>query len=363
MRRRWPPLEFLPRTLATRSSSKRASPLRDILLCIVAAVLGWALTGLILRTQDVRHHARPNERSMHTRPVPVGGGLSIVLAIAMLWPGWSWPLARNELVLLGGIGLLAAVSWIDDRRPLWPATRFAVQAVVVALSLTELPVEFRLLEQIPLWVERIALGIGWLWFINLYNFMDGIDGLAGSEAVAVAAGYVAIVIVAGHRFPLTPLAVVIAGAALGYLVWNWHPARIFMGDVGSIPLGFMIGWLMLDLARHGFIAAACILPAYFAADATITLLRRLAEGAKPWHAHKTHFYQRAVQAGSTHSNVVVRVCAANLFLIGAAATSVSRPWLGLAVAASTVIGLLVNLSGGALRKATAPAKERQQRRR
>ena len=145
--------------------------------------------------------------------------------------------------------------------------------------------------------------------------MDGIDGLAGSETIAVALGYLALLTYAGLEDPFWRLALVIAASAAGYLFWNWHPAKVFMGDSGSIPLGFLLGWLMLDLALAGQWAAGLILPLYFVADATFTLLARARRGEKLWQAHRQHFYQRAVLGGATPSGVVWRVGATNAVLI------------------------------------------------
>jgi UDP-N-acetylmuramyl pentapeptide phosphotransferase/UDP-N-acetylglucosamine-1-phosphate transferase len=239
-----------------------------MLYAAAAGVLTWACTGMLVRW--LVHRARmaePTERGMHSHAIPVGGGLAIVAAISALWPLAAGPLTRYDQVVLACAVGLCCVSWIDDQRPLWPVTRLAVQAMAVSIALSAMPPDGQLLPMIPLAVEPILLGIAWVWIINLYNFMDGIDGLAGSETVAIGIGVVAIGTVAtgvGHE---TALAFILAGAALGYLVWNWHPARIFMGDCGAIPLGFLVGWLMLVLARKGALAAAVILPLYFIADA------------------------------------------------------------------------------------------------
>jgi UDP-N-acetylmuramyl pentapeptide phosphotransferase/UDP-N-acetylglucosamine-1-phosphate transferase len=188
------------------------------------------------------------------------------------------------------------------------------------------------------------LGLAWLWFINLFNFMDGIDGLAGSEAIAVALGYLLIVTWAGHDHPLWRPALIVAASVAGYLAWNWHPAKVFMGDAGSIPLGFLLGWLLLDLALAGQWAAALILPAYFAADATYTLLKRALRGEKPWQAHREHFYQRAVLGGATPPGVVWRVSAVNAALIALALASLAHPVPALAAAAALVAALLAHLA-------------------
>jgi UDP-N-acetylmuramyl pentapeptide phosphotransferase/UDP-N-acetylglucosamine-1-phosphate transferase len=208
------------------------------------------------------------------------------------------------------------------------------------LCLASLPAEARVVPAIPLTAERILSGLAWLWFINLFNFMDGIDGLAGSEAIAVAIGYLTLVTAVGQSGPLWHLALILAAATAGYLYWNWHPAKVFMGDAGSVPLGFVLGWLLLDLALRGYWAAALILPLYFAADATYTLLTRALRGEKPWEAHRQHFYQRAVLGGTSPSGVVWRVSAANAVLIVLALMSATRPVPALAAAAAVVAGLL-----------------------
>src|SRR4029453_705673 len=140
--------------------------------------------------------------------------------------------------------------------------------------------------------------------------------------------------------PLSSLALIVAASAAGYLFWNWHPARVFMGDAGSIPLGFLLGWLMLDLTLRGQWAAGLILPLYFVADDTFTLFARAYRGEKLWQAHRQHFYQRAVLGGATPSGVVWRVGAANAILIALAIVSVRYPALALVAAAVTVAALL-----------------------
>ncbi|MBV9152819.1 MAG: hypothetical protein JO204_13685, partial [Alphaproteobacteria bacterium] len=182
----------------------------------------------------------------------------------------------------------------------------------------------------------------WLWFVNLFNFMDGIDGLAGVEAAAIGVGLLLFAAVGSEMDPgLAAAPAAIAAAALGFLVWNWAPARIFLGDVGSVPLGYLLGFLLLDQAARGHWEIALILPLYFLADATITLLRRLLRGERVWEAHRSHFYQRAVQRGFGHAAVVQRVVVANIVLIGCGwAAANGWPILGLAAAGITVIVLL-----------------------
>jgi UDP-N-acetylmuramyl pentapeptide phosphotransferase/UDP-N-acetylglucosamine-1-phosphate transferase len=314
----------------------------------VAACLGTrALIPLLARARVLD---RPNERSSHTRPTPRGGGIAVVGAILLAWLALF---AAGEtssvlwIVLLGAL-LLALVSWSDDRRDLSAAIRFGVQAVAVGLGAIALaPIGPVFQGALPAWLDTAASALLWLWFVNLFNFMDGIDGLAGSEAAAIGLGLVLFALFGTGRDPaFAALAGAIAAAALGFLVWNWAPAKIFLGDVGSVPLGYLLGWLLLLAAARGHWRIALILPLYFLADATITLLRRLSHGERVWRAHRSHFYQRAVRRGLGHAAVVGRVIAANLALIGCgwAAENGAGP-AALAVAAAVVLLLLASLVG------------------
>ena len=214
-------------------------------------------------------------------------------------------------------------------------------AVAVPLSVMPSPV---FADWLPAWLDKGLAAFLWLWFINLFNFMDGIDGLAGTETVVIALGYFLIVGAAGAGDPTANLALIIAAAAAGYLIWNWHPAKVMMGDAGSIPLGFLLGWLMIDLAARGHGIAAVILPLYFTVDATLTLAGRLARGEKPWLPHRGHFYQRAVLAGSSPAAVVSRITAANLALMLLAVLSVRYPAPALGGAVAVVGALIAHLA-------------------
>jgi UDP-N-acetylmuramyl pentapeptide phosphotransferase/UDP-N-acetylglucosamine-1-phosphate transferase len=314
------------------------------ILTALALTLAWWLTGLYLRVMLAYGRLEPpSERGMHKVPVPSGAGAAIIAASLVLWPLWQGEATADSMLLLATVAALALVSWLDDRRGLSPVLRLAAHAAAVTLLLASLGPEQRILPAIPLGVERAAIGLAWLWFINLFNFMDGIDGIAGAEAVAVAAGYLLVATVAGVGNPLDQLALIVAAATAGYLFWNWHPAKVFMGDTGSIALGFLLGWLMIDLALRGYWAAAAILPLYFIADATLTLLRRLARGEKPWQPHRQHAYQRAVLGGTPPSAVVLRTAIANAALVALAIASIWHPILALAGAAAVVTVLLLDL--------------------
>jgi UDP-N-acetylmuramyl pentapeptide phosphotransferase/UDP-N-acetylglucosamine-1-phosphate transferase len=301
----------------------------------VAAAATRAVLGVLRRKAilDV-----PNERSSHTVPTPRGGGWGLLAgllpALAAIWAADGGP-PPAAAAALAGAALLAAVSWLDDRRSLGPLVRLAAQGAAAALLLWALPTDALVLQgAAPAWLDRLGTWLALVWFVNLFNFMDGIDGIAGAEAAAVGIGVALVALVAGIGGPLGGSGVALAAAALGFLVWNWHPARVFMGDVGSVPVGFLAGWLLIELAAAGALAAAALLPLYFVADATYTLLRRALRGERVWQAHREHAYQAAVRRGLRHDAVVLRVAALNAALLALAVLSVGGPAQGAAAVAA-----------------------------
>ena len=303
-----------------------------------------AATALVLRWLRAKQILdMPNTRSSHAVPTPRGGGLAVtpLILVGLAACFASRGGGRADWAMLVGGALLAAVSWIDDRRPLPPGPRFAAQIIAVAGVLALMP-ESRLTGGLlPPITEKIALGLAWVWFVNLFNFMDGMDGITGVETIGIALG---LLVAVPGTVAAGPLAV-ITGTALGFLVWNWHPAKIFMGDVGSIPLGFVLGYLLLKtVSIHplGW-AVALILPALYWSDATITLLRRGLAGKPVWRAHREHFYQRATQGGWSHARVSLLMLAGNLGLIGMARVAATGHLVlgltGAAVATALILAL------------------------
>lgn len=326
---------------------------QELLAAIVAGAGVAACLGTLALIPALRRAAvldRPNERSSHAAPTPRGGGIAVIAAILAAWLAFllagvaPW---RLTVVLLAAAAL-AVVSWLDDLRDLRASVRLLVQFAAVAVGLAALAPAA---PDFPNWptaaLAALAAAVLWVWFVNLFNFMDGIDGIAGSEAAAIGAGLLLFgVLGAGQGWAGAPLAAAVAAAALGFLVWNWAPARIFLGDVGSVPLGYLLGFLLLWAAARGHWRIALILPLYFLADATITLLRRLVRGEPVWRPHREHFYQRAVQRGLGHDAVVRRVIAVNIVLIfcGWAAENGAHV-LALVLAAAAVLLLLTSLAG------------------
>ncbi|KVE27452.1 glycosyl transferase [Burkholderia vietnamiensis] len=259
-------------------------------LACCAAILGALLrTGLAWRlATDI-----PNDRSLHTRPTPRVGGWGVVpVALTMLW--LAVPGVGGIVVAAAGLALL---SQIDDRRGLPARVRFVGHVAAVGLVLVSYP------AGLPWWALA-ATGFLMVWLVNLYNFMDGIDGLAGGMTLFGFGGYALAAMIGPQHSPqLAVGAACIAGAAAGFLLFNFHPARIFLGDAGSITLGFVAGafgfWGWRSGAWPIWLSAQLFSP--FIADASLTLLRRLLRGDKFWQAHREHYYQRMVRMGLSHA--------------------------------------------------------------
>lgn len=277
-------------------------------LSVAASAL---LSGLALRFALSKQMLDvPNERSSHTVPTPRGGGIAIVavvlVACGVLGVLPDFESVRPACIALAGGGLLVAgIGWIDDRRPVPAATRAAVHVVAASWAvgwLGGMPTLWLGGWSVPLGAfGSVVAVIAIAWFINLYNFMDGIDGIAGGQAV-VAAGFAAAILFLAGDLGLSLLSACLAAASLGFLFWNWSPARIFMGDVGSGTVGFFFGTLALASEQRGTLPAVIwlLLLGVFVFDATVTLLRRIARGQKWYAAHRSHAYQRATQAGLSH---------------------------------------------------------------
>jgi len=318
------------------------------LLAAVALLISYGATRALIDALASRAILdRPNERSSHVTPTPRGGGIGVLAALlpAWLFSAHLFPNPPDGIAVIVTLALaLALVSWADDLQGLGPALRLAAQVATVAVVLITLPFPTPVFGGLlPPALDIVASALLWLWFINLFNFMDGIDGIAGVQTAGVGIGVFIVAKMAGMGGAWQTLGLT-AAAAVGFLRWNWHPAKVFLGDVGSVPLGFLLGWLLLGLAAHGHPAPALILPMYFLADATITLVRRALRGEKVWTAHRLHFYQQAVQAGLGHNEVARTIAYANVVLVLLAIASLEYTWLPVLIAICVVGALLLYLA-------------------
>jgi UDP-N-acetylmuramyl pentapeptide phosphotransferase/UDP-N-acetylglucosamine-1-phosphate transferase len=226
-----------------------------------------------------------------------------------------------------------------------------LQGVAVGVVLLALPAEFQLLPFLPPWIERGLLLLAGLWFVNLVNFMDGIDWLTVVETASLCGAVVLVALLGGIGALPALAAAALLGAILGFAPYNKPVARLFLGDVGSLPIGLLLGWMLLALAGKGHVAAAVLLPLYYLADATITLFRRMVRGEPFWQAHRSHFYQRATDNGYSVREIIARVAAVNAALAALALTTIAAPSLlvtslALAAGAALVAWLLISFARG-----------------
>lgn len=289
----------------------------------------------------------PGERSSHDRPVPRGGGLAMVLvySVFVCWLALTGALALTDLTMLLLSLPIAVVGLVDDWRSLGYRHRILTQllmAVAVYALLRELP---------PLYVGGMNLELGmlaWLvvplamtWLCNLYNFMDGIDGLAAAQCCFVAAGAAWLIGEQSALLSLLTLALFVTAA--GFLVWNWSPARVFMGDVGSTWLGFVFGVLILINLREQTLTIWVwfLLLSVFIVDTGWTLGVRLTRGLRPHEAHNSHAYQIAARRFG-HAPVVLAIMAINvLYVMPLAWLAENHPHYGVYLAISGIVPFIV----------------------
>jgi UDP-N-acetylmuramyl pentapeptide phosphotransferase/UDP-N-acetylglucosamine-1-phosphate transferase len=315
-----------------------------VLALIIPAAAALICAGLIVLLRPLLQRyalSRPNARSSHVTATPQGGGIAVMAATATAaaltgllgtpYPGHAIP------VVLTAAFCLAAVGMIDDLRPIPVFPRLALQMAAVVFLLEMLPSQIRILQTIPIWLERPLLVLGLLWFVNLVNFMDGLDWMTVAEMLPMTAALAGLAFFGQAPSDILPIALALAGALLGFAPFNRPVARLFLGDVGSLPIGLIIGWCLLELASRQHFAAALLLPLYYLADATITLFRRLANGERFWDAHRSHFYQRATDNGFTVPQVVGEVFALNIVLAALAIAS--------ATTNAGAVGVLLLLTG------------------
>jgi UDP-N-acetylmuramyl pentapeptide phosphotransferase/UDP-N-acetylglucosamine-1-phosphate transferase len=346
-------------------------PLGLLLLAFLLSYLGV----FVIRWWALRHGVVdiPNERSSHDRPTPRGGGMAIVVSFfaAMLLASFFYPFdPRTHWGLLLSAAAIAILGFMDDLHSLLRRHRFGAWIIIAAISIA-FGIRVRVLD-LPL-VGTVSMGalsplVTFVWLIgvtNLYNFMDGIDGLAGGEAVTVA-GFLAIIsLMQGNIFVLVS-SLIVLGGALGFLLHNLPPAKIFMGDGGSNFLGFVFAALAIVGSRSGEDSIPFVIPVIllgtFLFDATITLLKRIPKGKKWLEPHRDHYYQRLVILGYSHKQVTSLYCLINI-LLGCVALLYTRSTglmaLGLlAVAFVLLLSLAVATKALEIQKASLQAETR-----
>ena len=306
----------------------------SVLAVVVAFTVAAVATGWIVsqgRTRWLVDH--PNERSLHDRPVSRAGGIAILAGVACGFaiaaylaspgPGYGWVIAGGSIIV--------AVSFADDVRRVSPAIRIACHlaasafVVLAGLSGERIALPWTSVELGPVSAALVTM-LFVAWLVNLYNFMDGMDGFAGGMTVI---GFTTLAMLCVHRdaVVLAAMGSVVAAAGLGFLLFNFPPAKIFMGDLGSSLLGYLCAVMMLSAERSAslplWISVLVFSP--FVVDASVTLVRRIIAGERPWRAHRSHFYQRLVRLGWGHRKTVVREYGLMLACAVSAAAAIGMP--------------------------------------
>lgn len=296
-------------------------------------------------------------RRAHDIPTPRGGGLVVMPVIFLAWAlvasyVFHWPNMQTSLAIVCCGAALCGMIWFDDYKPggLKVRTRLVIQLLAVAIPLILWPADQGRLfpNMLPVGVERILMGFAWLWFCNLYNFMDGINGISGAQAISIAGGLLVFcffgLVAVPTGYPL--LLVIVIGAAAGFLVWNARPtAKTFLGDVGSIGFGYVLGFLLFVFAGQGHIIPAALVALVYCMDASITLMKQIWHHKKIWESRREHYYHRATVKGAlTHLQAVGVILCVNAVLIGlglCALRGILPPFAALLLGIIVVSALLI----------------------
>jgi UDP-N-acetylmuramyl pentapeptide phosphotransferase/UDP-N-acetylglucosamine-1-phosphate transferase len=295
-----------------------------IAAAVAAALICAGLTKLLLPLLRRYALARPNARSSHVEPTPQGGGIAVIAASLSTAGICAASMAIDiPAVLFASTLFIALVGFADDVKSIPVLPRLVLQAAAVGAVLLSAPTDLRIAPACPLVIERSLILFAGLWFVNLVNFMDGLDLMTVAEVVPVTGAMVLLGSLNEYPALATLMAAALCGAMIGFARYNRPVAKVFLGDVGSLPIGLLFGWCLLQLAWHGQLTAALLLPLYYLADATLTLLGRMAKREPFWAAHRSHFYQRATNNGYSVSQVVGEVFVLNLGLGALAIVSIS----------------------------------------
>ncbi len=314
------------------------------LIFIAAAVMCFGLLQGLMPLLARYALAKPNARSSHKIPTPQGGGIAVIAAVivvATITTVFFGPPPDNRLnltiVALATAGL-AALGAMDDLRPMEAAPRLLLQTAASIAVVATLPPEISAVPAVPWWLDRAIMVVGTVWLVNVVNFMDGIDWMTVAEIVPVTAGLAVFGLTGALPASATIVAVALCGAVVGFAPLNRPIARLFLGDVGSLPIGLLLGWMLALLAGRGHLAAALLLPLYYLADTTTTLLHRLVRGEQITQAHRSHFYQQALDGGFSVYQIVGRVFFLNVVLAALAFLSIAERSLKMEIT-SLVVGI------------------------
>lgn len=296
----------------------------------------------------------PNPRRVHSRITPRGGGLAIVIVVIIdliAYEYFSTKTLINSIKIVPLLLIISSISFLDDliSIPIFVRLIFHIICSTIAIFLFLFPVVL-FHHELPLYIDFMLSIIGLIVFLNIYNFLDGIDGISGAESIHLSITililcYLKSDIIININFIIV-LNIIILACSIGFLIFNWHPAKIFLGDVGSISLGFLLGLCLLLISAssvHLFVASS-IASLYYLADGGLTILIRLVNKEKIWQPHLKHFFQQAVKNGKSHKEVVSRIIICNMLLMVLSIISLYFPLLSIIFAILVVMVTIINFA-------------------
>ncbi|WP_341761705.1 UDP-phosphate alpha-N-acetylglucosaminyltransferase [Candidatus Tisiphia endosymbiont of Thecophora atra] len=296
----------------------------------------------------------PNTRRVHSKITPRGGGLAIVIVVIIALIAYEYFSTKtliNSIKIVPLLLIISTISFLDDliSIPIFVRLIFHIICSTIAIFLFLSPVVL-FHHELPLYIDFVLSIIGLIVFLNIYNFLDGIDGISGAESIHLSITililcYLKSDIIININFIIV-LNIIILACSIGFLIFNWHPAKIFLGDVGSISLGFLLGLCLLLISAssvHLFVASS-IASLYYLADGGLTILIRLVNKEKIWQPHLKHFFQKAVRNGKSHKEVVSRIIICNILLMVLSIISLYFPLLSIIFAILVVMVTIINFA-------------------
>ncbi|WP_342272445.1 UDP-phosphate alpha-N-acetylglucosaminyltransferase [Candidatus Tisiphia endosymbiont of Parasteatoda lunata] len=296
----------------------------------------------------------PDPRRVHSRITPRGGGLAIVIVVIIALIAYEYFSTKtliNSIKIVPLLLIISSISFLDDliSIPIFVRLIFHIICSTIAIFLFLFPVVL-FHHELPLYIDFMLSIIGLIVFLNIYNFLDGIDGISGAESIHLSITililcYLKSDIIININFIIV-LNIIILACSIGFLIFNWHPAKIFLGDVGSISLGFLLGLCLLLISAssvHLFVASS-IASLYYLADGGLTILIRLVNKEKIWQPHLKHFFQKAVRNGKSHKEVVSRIIICNILLMVLSIISLYFPLLSISFAILVVMVTIINFA-------------------
>ncbi|MDG1436285.1 MAG: glycosyltransferase family 4 protein [Rickettsiaceae bacterium] len=295
----------------------------------------------------------PSARRAHLRETPRGGGLAFVLIISIALPLFEYLMSGScseSISILLILLPISFISFLDDISHVMIPVRLFIHTACASLAIMWLVHPNNILHyEIPMKLDLVIGTIALLSFLNVYNFLDGIDGITVTESFHLAS---TILLLCALRYDIIPnvdliimIATIIFGGSFGFVYFNWQPAKIFLGDVGSISLGFLLGICLLVIASSSAkLFLSCVIASlYYIADGGITILIRMVKGEKIWTPHLQHFFQKAVQKGQSHREVVIRIMKCNSALMLLSVNALYYPVLSIVCAILVVMITLIRL--------------------